>query len=217
MEDAFRSRIEALPDPTRRLLLVAAAEPTGDSALMWRAASQLGIGPDAATAAVEAELSSFASRVRFRHPLVRSAAYRSAPLRDRQQAHLALAAATDAHLDPDRRAWHLANAAPGPDDDIAAELDRSADRARARGGIGAAAAFLERAASAHHRPRAHGASGHWLQHRPRFKRAHSTSPSICWRWQRLHNSAIFSRRRPTSCERRSRSLPGMAATPRHCS
>jgi DNA-binding CsgD family transcriptional regulator len=147
MEVAFRSRIEALPDPTRRLLLVAAAEPTGDSALMWRAASQLGIRPDAATAAVEAELSSFASRVRFRHPLVRSAAYRSAPLRDRQQAHLALAAATDAHLDPDRRAWHLANAAPGPDDDIAAELDRSADRAQARGGIGAAAAFFERAAA----------------------------------------------------------------------
>lgn len=147
VEQTFRSRIEALPDQTRRLLLLAAAEPTGDSALMWRAASELGIGTEAATPAIEAELSSFATRVRFRHPLVRSAAYRSAPLRDRQEAHRALAAATDAHLDPDRRAWHRANAAAGPDEDVAAELTQSAERAKARGGIGAAAAFLERAAA----------------------------------------------------------------------
>lgn len=147
MEEIFRSRIASLPDQTQRLLLLAAAEPTGDSGLMWRAASELGIGPEAAAPAVEAELSTFATRVKFRHPLVRSAAYGSAPLQDRQQVHRALAAATDAELDPDRRAWHRANAADGPDEHIAAELDRSADRAQARGGIGAAAAFLERAAT----------------------------------------------------------------------
>ncbi|MET0473600.1 MAG: AAA family ATPase [Mycobacterium sp.] len=147
VEERFRSRIEALPDQTRRLLLLAAAEPTGDSALMWRAAGELGIGPDASAPAIEAELSSFATRVKFRHPLVRSAAYRLAPLRDRQQVHRALAAATDAQQDPDRRAWHLANAASGPDEEVAAELDRSAERAQARGGVGAAAAFLERAAT----------------------------------------------------------------------
>jgi DNA-binding CsgD family transcriptional regulator len=147
VEDAFRLRIDALPVETRRLLLLAAAEPTGDSALMWRAASRLEIGTDAAGPAIEAELISFATRVKFRHPLVRSAAYRSAPLQDRQQVHRALAAATDAQQDPDRRAWHLANAASGPDEDVAAELERSAERAQARGGVGAAAAFLERAAS----------------------------------------------------------------------
>ena len=147
VEETFRARIEALPDSTRRLLLLAAAEPTGDLTLMWRAANQLGIGPEAAAPAVEAELSSFATRVKFRHPLARSAAYRSAPLQDRQLVHRALAAATDAQQDPDRRAWHRANAAAGPDEDVADELDQSAGRAQARGGIAAAAAFLERAAT----------------------------------------------------------------------
>jgi DNA-binding CsgD family transcriptional regulator len=147
MEETFRSRIAVLPEETRRLLLLAAAEPTGDSGLIWRAAGALEIGPEAAVPAIEAELATFASRVKFRHPLVRSAAYRAAPLHDRQLVHRALAAATDAGLDPDRRAWHRATAAAGPDEDIAAELDRSADRAQGRGGIGAAAAFLERAAT----------------------------------------------------------------------
>lgn len=146
MEEIFRSRIAVLPDETRRLLLLAAAEPTGDSGLIWRAAGVLGIGPEAAAPATEAELATFAIRVKFRHPLVRSAAYRSASLHDRHLVHRALAVATDAELDPDRRAWHRATAAAGPDEDIAAELDRSAGRAQARGGIGAAAAFLERAA-----------------------------------------------------------------------
>jgi DNA-binding CsgD family transcriptional regulator len=147
VEEAFRTRIQALPEQSRRLLLLAAAEPTGDSGLMWRAASRLGIRPEAATPAVEAELSSFDTRVKFRHPLVRSAAYRSAPLHERQAVHRALAEATDAELDADRRAWHRANAASGPDEEVAADLDRSADRARARGGIGATAAFLERSAA----------------------------------------------------------------------
>ena len=147
LEATFRSRILALPERTRQLLLLAAAEPTGDLTLMWRAAGRLGIETDAATPAVEAELSSFATRVKFRHPLVRSAAYRAASVHERRQVHRVLAEVTDARLDPDRRAWHLASAAIGPDEDVAAELDRSADRALARGGVGAAAAFLERAAT----------------------------------------------------------------------
>ena len=147
IEATFQSRIDALPAESRHLLLIAAAEPTGDSALMWRAARRLGIGPEAAAPVIEAELTIFGTRVRFRHPLVRSAAYRSASHHDRQHAHRVLAEATDPQLDPDRRAWHRANAASGPDEDVAAELVRSADRAQARGGVGAAAAFLERAAT----------------------------------------------------------------------
>jgi DNA-binding CsgD family transcriptional regulator len=145
MEESLRRRVEAFPEETRRLLLLAAAEPLGDPALVWGAAVRLGIGAEAATPAVEAGLAEFGTRVRFRHPLVRAAAYRSAPVRDRQLVHGALAEVTDAQLDPDRRAWHRALAAPGPDDDVAAELERSAGRARARGGLAAAAAFLERA------------------------------------------------------------------------
>ena len=147
LEQTFRDRIEALPDDARLLLLLAAAEPTGDSALLWRAAALLGLRHDAAAPAVEADLATFATRVRFRHPLVRSAAYKFATVADRLGSHRALAEATNAQLDPDRRAWHLANAAAGPDEDVALELTRCADRAHARGGIGAAAAFLERAAT----------------------------------------------------------------------
>jgi DNA-binding CsgD family transcriptional regulator len=146
IEEAFRRRIDALPAQTRRLLLVAAADPTGDPGLVWRAAGRLGIPAEAATPAAEADLVEFGAWVRFRHPLVRSAAYRSAALQDRQDVHRALAEVTDPQLDPDRRAWHLAQAAPGPDENVAAELERSAGRARARGGLAAAAAFLERSA-----------------------------------------------------------------------
>ena len=145
IEDSFRRQIEALPALTRRLLLVAAADPTGDPALMWRAARRLGVGTHAAGPAAEAGLAEFGARVRFRHPLVRSAVYRSAPAVDRQEAHRVLAEATDPLADPDRRAWHRAQAAAGPDEDVAAELERSAGRARARGGLAAAAAFGERA------------------------------------------------------------------------
>ena len=146
MKESFRRAVEALPDETRRLLVLAAAEPLGDPALLWRAAALLDIGIDAAEPAIEDGLAEFTGRVRFRHPLARSAAYRSAPLHVRQQAHAALAEVTDPEVDPDRRAWHRAHAAPGPDDDVAAELERSAGRARARGGLAAAAAFYERAA-----------------------------------------------------------------------
>jgi DNA-binding CsgD family transcriptional regulator len=144
IEESYQRRLASLPEPTRRLLLVAAAEPTGDLELLQRAAARLGIDGDAAGPAVSEGLAEFAGRVRFRHPLVRSAVYRSAQLRDRQSVHQALADVTDPDIDADRRAWHRAQAAEGPDEDVAAELERSADRAQARGGVSAAAAFLER-------------------------------------------------------------------------
>jgi DNA-binding CsgD family transcriptional regulator len=146
IEKSFERRLESLPADTRRVLLIAAAEPVGDPVLVWRAAERLGADHTAAAPAQAAGLVEFGARVQFRHPLVRSAVYRAATLEDRQRAHGALAEATDLELDPDRRAWHRAHAAPGPDEAVAAELERSAGRAQARGGIAAAAAFLERAA-----------------------------------------------------------------------
>jgi DNA-binding CsgD family transcriptional regulator len=143
--EGFRRRLEMLPEPTRRLLLVAAADPLGDSGLVWQAAAQLGIDPEAAVPAVEDRLVEFSTRVLFRHPLVRSVVYTSASLQDKRQVHGALAHVTDMQQDPDRHAWHRAHAAAGPDEDVAAELEGSAGRAQARGGLAAAAAFLERA------------------------------------------------------------------------
>ena len=134
------------PSDTQRLLLVAAAEPTGDPSLLWRAAERLGITGVALEPAESAGLIEVDGRVRFRHPLVRSAIYRSATAKQRRRVHQALAEATDVQVDPDRRAWHLAEAAAGPDEDVAAELERAAGRAQARGGLAAAAAFLERSA-----------------------------------------------------------------------
>ena len=146
IEESFRWQLNALAPETRRLMLLAAADPSGDPSLVWRAAARLAIGAEAATAAVEAELVEFGARVRFRHPLVRSAAYWWASLRDRQEVHRTLAAVTDPQADPDRLAWHRAQAAPEPDEEVAGELERSAGRAQARGGLAAASAFLERAA-----------------------------------------------------------------------
>ena len=141
---AFTRQLAALPPETRRLVLLAAADPSGDRALVGRAASRLGIGAQAAEPAAEAGLVEFGGRVRFRHPLARSAAYQSASLRERREAHAALAEATDQVADPDRRAWHRAQAAAAPDEEVAVELESSAGRAQARGGLAAAAAFLER-------------------------------------------------------------------------
>ena len=146
IEQGFVRQLQPLPAGTRRLLLLAAAEPVGDVPLLWRAAARLDIGPAAAGPAEAAGLLEIGARVRFRHPLVRSAAYRAATGPERREAHRALADATDAGLDPDRRAWHRARAADGPDEAVAGELERSADRAQARGGRSAAAAFLQRAA-----------------------------------------------------------------------
>jgi DNA-binding CsgD family transcriptional regulator len=146
IEESFVKRLEALPVDTRRLLLVAAAEPLGDPALLWRAAEPLGITGAALAPAQATGLIEIDGRVRFRHPLVRSAIYRAATGEQRRRAHQALGEATDARVDPDRRAWHLAEAAPGPDEGVAAELERAAERAQARGGLAAAAAFRERSA-----------------------------------------------------------------------
>jgi len=146
VEETFMHRVRALPAETQRLLLVAAAEPVGDATLLWRAAESLGLRGDAGKPAEEAGLIDLGIRVRFRHPLVRSAAYRAGHFRDRQEVHRALAEATDPETDPDRRAWHRAQAASGPDEAVADELERSADRAQARGGTAAAAAFLAHAA-----------------------------------------------------------------------
>ncbi|MET7278936.1 AAA family ATPase [Kribbella sp. NPDC005582] len=142
IEQSFLRQADALPAPTRQLLLVAAAEPVGDPVLVRRAADHLGIA--AALADIHGLLS-LGQRVTFRHPLVRSAVYGSASATERRAVHLALAEATDPASDPDRRAWHLAAAADGPDEQVAAELEQSADRAQARGGFAAAAAFWQRA------------------------------------------------------------------------
>jgi DNA-binding CsgD family transcriptional regulator len=145
LENEFRDRLDTLPASTRTLLLVAAADPVGDPALVWRAARALGVAPGAVVAAQDANLLDAGPTLRFRHPLVRSAIYRSVPAGQRQAAHRALAEASDPVLDPDRRAWHRAQATAGPDEDVAEELERSAGRAQARGGIAAAAAFLQKA------------------------------------------------------------------------
>ena len=146
IEDSFRRRLEVLPAATQLLMLVAAAEPVGEPALVWSAAERLGIGAEAVAAAADTGLLTIGERVTFRHPLVRSAVYRAAPALERRAAHQALADATDPQADPDRRAWHRAQATLWPDEDVASELVRSASRAEARGGLAAAAAFLERSA-----------------------------------------------------------------------
>jgi DNA-binding CsgD family transcriptional regulator len=144
IEESYVRRLEALPEDVRLLLLVAAAEPIGDPLLLANASERLGIEVSAIEAATGGLLA-LEERVTFRHPLVRSAVYRSASDSDRRAVHLALAEATDRTADPDRLAWHLAAAAAGPDEDVALELEHSAGRAQARGGLAAAAAFLQRA------------------------------------------------------------------------
>ncbi len=146
IEESFQERMAELPPPTRLLLLVAAAEPVGDPVLLWKAAAALGIDPGAAAPDADSGLVELGAQVNFRHPLVRSALYRAASPEERRRVHGALADATDADVDPDRRAWHRAQATAGLDEDVAAELERSAGRARARGGLAAGAAFHERAA-----------------------------------------------------------------------
>jgi len=146
IEEGFQRQLMPLPPATRRLLLIAAAEPAGDPLLVWRAADRLGVQATAAAPATAAGLIEFGGHVRFCHPLARSAVYRAASPQERHNAHRALAEATDPGIDPDRRAWHRARAATGLDEDVAAELEGSATRARARGGLAAAAALCERAA-----------------------------------------------------------------------
>jgi DNA-binding CsgD family transcriptional regulator len=145
IEGHYAQRVTALPEPTRQLMLLAAADPTGDATLLWGAAETLGLARDAAAAAESEQLLEIGARVGFRHPLVRSAVYAAASDEDRRAVHVALAAATDAQEEPERRVWHLAAAATGPDEDLAAQLERTADTVRVRAGLAAAAAFLQRA------------------------------------------------------------------------
>jgi DNA-binding CsgD family transcriptional regulator len=147
IEESFLRRFAPLLADSRRLLLIAAAEPVGDPVLLWRAAERLRIAPDAAAEPEAAGLCEFRAPVRFRHPLVRSAIYQAASPDERRDVHRALAEVTDPDVDPDRRAWHRAHAAGRPDEEVAEELERSAGRAESRGGMAAAAAFLERAAA----------------------------------------------------------------------
>ena len=144
LRDHYLRRVRVLPGPAQQLMLLAAADPTGDATLLWRAVQTLGLGPDAAAAADAEQLLNIGSQVRFRHPLVRSAAYAAGSPEDRRAAHLTLAAATDAQADPERRVWHLAAAATGPDEDVAAALEQAAAKIQARAGLAASAAFLQR-------------------------------------------------------------------------
>ena len=145
LEQSFHRQLRSLPDETQLLLLTVAAEPAGDAALLRRASERLGISAGAALPAESSGLIEFGAQVRFRHPLVRAAAYRAASSPDRRRVHSALAEVTDPDADPGRRAWHRAYAAVGPEESVADELERSASQAQARGGVAAAAAFLERA------------------------------------------------------------------------
>ena len=147
IEASFGRRVQQLPTETQRLLLLAAADPTGEPALLVRASEEIGVPIHELSPAEADGLLELGAQVTFRHPLLRSAIYRAAPSDERRAAHQALAAATDPGFDPDRRAWHRAHAIAEPDEDVARELEQSADRARARGGLAAAAAFLERSAA----------------------------------------------------------------------
>ncbi len=147
LQDQYLRRVRALAEPTQRLMLLAAADPTGDATLVWRASRTLGIGRQAAAEAASQQLLEIGARVQFWHPLVRSAAYAAGSPQDHRAAHRALAEATDARADPERRVWHLAAATSGPDEDVAAELERAAHRVQARAGLAGAAAFMQRSAA----------------------------------------------------------------------
>ena len=201
IEESFRRRLELLPEPTRRLVLLAAADPAGDAALLWRACALAGIDPAAAAPAEDAGLVQVGARVRFFHPLVRSAVLRAASAQERRAAHGVLAAATDAAADPGRRAWHRAQAAPGPDEQVAGELEDSAERARARGGVAAAAAFLERAAALTLDPSG-GRRGRWPRRRPGTRPAGTTGRWSWWRSPRPGRWASWAGPRPSGCGRR---------------
>ncbi|MBV9414303.1 MAG: AAA family ATPase [Solirubrobacterales bacterium] len=216
IEESYTRRLAALPEDARRLLLLAAAEPVGDPVLLLQAAERLAIDPGAADHATNEGLLAIGARVIFRHPLVRSAVYRSAASKDRRAAHLALAEVTDGEADPDRRAWHLAAAAMGPDEEVAAELERSAGRAQARGGVAAAAAFLKRSVALTLD------SGRRAQRCLAAAQAHLQAGAFdeacrCWRARRRGRWMCWGGLGLSCCVARSRSCRAPAAKLRCCS
>ena len=216
IEESFTRRLASLPDEARRLLLLAAADPVGDPALIRRAAERLGI-PQATSSAVEAEgLLAFDPKVVFRHPLVRSAVYRASGLGDRREVHQALAEATDPNNDPDRRAWHRALAAAAPDEEVAAELERSAARAQARGGFAAAGVFLERAVTLTPEP-SRRAQRALAAAQTKFQAGGLDDALSLLATAATGLLSTSSSHVSTCCVRRSRSSRRTAATPRRCS
>jgi hypothetical protein len=201
IEDQYLTRLRSLPRVTQRLVLIAAADPAGDPALLARAADTLNLDVGALELAVDAGLLDIGAGVRFRHPLLRSAVYRAADVDDRRAAHAALADATDAQRDPDRRAWHRAYAAVVADEEVAAELIGSADRAQRRGGVAAAAAFWERAVALTP-DRTGGPLVRWLPPKP------NTPPEIlwpvnsCWQLPTPVSSTSAARRGTSGCARK---------------
>jgi AAA ATPase domain len=215
IEQSLLRRLEARPLDTQRFLLVAAAEPLGDRALLGRAAERLGITGAALEPAQSAGLIEVDRRVRFRHPLVRSAIYRAATPNDRRRVHRGLGEATDARVDRDRRAWHLAEAAADRDEDVAAELERAAGRAQSRGGLAAAAAFLDRASELTPEP-LRRAQRHSERRRPSTKRGRWRTRSPCSRPLRPEPWTTSNAPACICCALGSRSLQGAAATPPGC-
>ena len=216
VEERYLRRVTRLPEPTQRLILLAAAEPLGDAALLWRAADRLSLDQGALAPAADDGLLEIDDHVRFHHPLVRSAVYRAASPAERRRVHDALGQASDPALAADSRAWHRGLAAAEPDESVAADLERSAGRAQDRGGLAAAAAFLERATvltpTRRSRP-----SAHWLPPRPASRPESSQRHSASWRWRTAEPSTASSRPGLRSCEVTPPSCPATATKrPRCC-
>ena len=202
IEDQYLTRLRGLPRATQRLVLVAAADPVGDSALLARAAHTLNLDVGALELAVDAGLLDIGAGVRFRHPLLRSAVYRAADVDERRAVHAALAEATDPHRDPDRRAWHRAYAAVAADEEVAVELIGSADRAARRGGAAAAAAFWERAVRTDPGSGPAGRRVHWLRPKPNTPPEISRPPGNCWQPPTSGHLMSWAMRGWSSCARR---------------
>ena len=207
LQDHYLRRVRALPEPTQRLMLLAAADPTGDATLVWRAGRTLGIGRRRRRPAASEQLLEIGAQVRFRHPLVRSAAYAAGSPQDRRAAHRALAEATDPDADPERRVWHLAAAATGPDEDVAAELERTADRAQARAGLAGRGGVPPAVGGPDRRPATTRGPRLGRRAAPTCTPARSTPRSVCWPRPKPPPSTISSGPAWSSCGDRSTGPP----------